>query len=192
MRRGWEWFQARATSTHARAWLVALSFSESSFFLIPPDVLLIAMLAARAGRWVYYATLTTLASVAGALFGYYLGALVFLPIAQPLITFYGLTEAFTHVGSLYEASTFWTVLTAAVTPIPFKVFVLAGGFFSVPLVPFLLASLVGRGARFFAVAWIAHHYGPTSADLILKHLDRFLIALVIVGGLIAAVYFFGL
>lgn len=190
MRRAWEWFQSRATSKHAQVWLFVMSFSESSFFLIPPDVLLIAILSAQAGRWVYFATLTTVASVAGAVFGYLLGLYVFEPLVRPLITLYGFTEEFAHVGTLYEASTFLAVFTAAFTPIPFKVFVLAGGFFAVPFMPFIVASVIGRGMRFFIVAWLAHRYGARAAELALKHMDRVLVAFVVAGALFAVLHFF--
>ncbi|MBP9749408.1 MAG: DedA family protein [Candidatus Pacebacteria bacterium] len=181
MRKYWEWFQSRATSKHAEAWLAIMSFSESSFFLIPPDLLLIAILAAQAGRWVYYAFLTTISSVAGAVFGYVLGWYVFEPLVQPLIDLYGLTAEFAHVGALYEQSTFLSVFTAAFTPIPFKVFVLAGGFFKVPFIPFIIASIMGRGMRFFLVAWIAHRYGPRAAEFGLRYMDRILIGIVLCG-----------
>jgi membrane protein YqaA with SNARE-associated domain len=189
MRRLWTWFEERATTRHAQGWLVLLAFSESSFFLIPPDVLLMAMLAARAGRWVYLATLTTLSSVTGAVFGYTLGAYVFQPIAQPLIDFYHLNDQFAYVGHLYSGNTFLAVLTAAVTPIPFKVFVLAGGFFSVPFVTFITASILGRGARFFAVAWLSHRYGPRAAELGLKYFNEIAIVLLTLAAIGAAVYF---
>jgi len=189
MRKGWQWFETRATSNHAKLWLAALAFSESSFFLIPPDVLLIAILAARAGRWVYYATLTTLSSVAGALFGYLLGLFVFEPVARPLIELYGLTEEFARVGALYEGNTFWVVLTAAVTPIPFKIFVLAGGFFSVSFLPFIVASVVGRAARFYLVAWLAHRYGPRGAELGLRYFNHIAVAVLVLIGIVLAVHF---
>lgn len=168
-----------------------MSFSESSFFLIPPDVLLIAILSAQAGRWVYYAFLTTVSSVAGAVFGYVLGYHVF-DLVQPLIDLYGLTAEFAHVGVLYEESTFLSVFTAAFTPIPFKVFVLAGGFFKVPFIPFLLASILGRGMRFFLVAWLSHRYGPRAAEFTLRYMDRILIGLVVLGGALFALHRMGL
>jgi len=189
MRRSWEWFQQRATSAHARAWLALLAFSESSFFLIPPDVLLIAMLAARAGRWVQLAAITSVASLAGAVAGYLIGAFVFEPLAQPIIEFYSLTEEFAHVGDLYSKSTFWAVLLAAFTPIPYKVFVLAGGFFMVPLVPFLLASALGRSARFFLIAWLSHKFGPRAAELFIENFKFITLIVLVLCAIVASVYF---
>ncbi len=189
MRKAWEWFQARAASKHAEAWLASLSFSESSFFLIPPDALLIPMLAAGAGRWVRLAIITTVASVSGAVFGYLMGHFFFEQVAQPIIVMYGLTEEFAHVGALYAQGTFIIVLLAAFTPIPYKVFVLAGGFFGVPFLPFLVASIVGRGARFFLIAWLAHRFGPRAAELFLAHFKIATVVVVAVLSLLALWYF---
>jgi membrane protein YqaA with SNARE-associated domain len=188
VRRTWEWFQARAASRHAQAWLVLLSFSESSFFLIPPDILLIPLLAARAGNWLYYVALTTGSSVLGALFGYVLAAGFFELVGQPIIDLYGLHEQFAYVGALYNESTFWAVFTAAFTPIPFKVFVLAGGFFTVPFIPFIVASILGRGLRFLIVGYLAHRFGPQAAELFLSYFNKITIAAVALVALGLLVY----
>ncbi len=188
MRRTWEWFQARAASRHAKAYLAVLSFTESSFFLIPPDVLLIPMLAAGAGRWLYYAFLTTASSVLGAIFGYVIAAGLYEVLGAPIVAFYHLEQEFAYVGGLYEESTFWVVLMAAFTPIPFKVFVLAGGFFGVPFLPFLFASILGRGARFYLVAFLAHRFGPRAAELFLLHFKRATVALVIATLLVGLIW----
>jgi membrane protein YqaA with SNARE-associated domain len=181
IQRTWEWFQIRAKTKHAQAWLALLSFTEASFFLIPPDILLIPILAAGAGRWLYYVALTTGASVLGAVFGYILALGFFGLVGEPIVAFYGLESQFEHVGTLYEESTFWVVFTAAFTPIPFKVFVLAGGFFSVPFIPFLLASLLGRGLRFLIVGFLAHRFGPKAAELFLTYFNRITIVAVALG-----------
>ena len=189
MKRIWEWFQQKAKTKHAQVWLVLVSFAEASFFPLIADMLLIPMLAARTGRWKYYAFITTVASVLGALFGYALGLYVFEPIVQPLISFYHLTDQFAHVGELYSQSTFWSVLTAAITPIPFKVFVLAGGFFSVPLVPFVIASIIGRAFRYYIVAWLADKFGPEVADRCIEHFNYIFIVVFIFIIIALSVYF---
>jgi len=187
--RSWKWFQERAHSKHAEVWLGILSFSESSFFLIPPDVLLIAMLAAGAERWVRYALLTSGASVLGALFGYAIGLWLFEPIAAPLISVYHLADEFAYVGALYTDSVFWVVLTAAFTPIPFKVFVLSAGFFAVPFTPFLFAAVLGRSSRFFLVAFLAHRYGPRAAQIFIAHFKKVTLVCVIVLLVIACIHY---
>ncbi len=169
--RGWEWFRARAHGRHAAFWLGALAFAESSFFLVPPDVLLVAILLAGADRWARYAALTTAASVAGGLFGYALGALFFDTAGAGIISFYGLGEEFAAVRELFRENAFAAIFAAAFTPIPYKVFVLAAGFFGVGLAPFLLASVAGRGLRFFLVAWIVRQFGEEMLRLFLRLLN---------------------
>ncbi len=189
MRRSWEWFKGKAHSKHVRTWLAIISFCEASFFPIITDVFLIPVLAARTGRWTYYAFLVSVASVLGAVFGYALGMFVFEPVVQPLLTLYGFTDEFAHVGVLYSESTFWTVFAAAFTPIPFKVFVLAGGFFSVPFIPFLLASVVGRSARFFLVSFLSHKYGPKVAEKFIQYFNHITVVFVVLLSVFAFFYF---
>jgi membrane protein YqaA with SNARE-associated domain len=161
-----------AKSGHARMWLVLLSFSESSFFIIPPDVLLLAMLSFGEKKWKHLVFLTSAASVAGAVFGYLVGAFLFEPLAQPIISFYGLTDKFNYVGDLYTSGVFLAVFTAAFTPIPFKVFVLSAGFFNVPFIPFLFAGALGRTLRFSLVAWLSKEYGPLFAKKFLENFKK--------------------
>ncbi len=189
MQKVWDWFIQRADTKNARFWLALLAFSESSFFIIPPDILLIAMLSARAGRWVYLSILTTVFSILGAMVGYLIGAFIFVPVADPIISFYGLSEEFAYVGQLYANGTFWLVFTAAFTPIPFKVFVLSGGFFNVPFIPFITASILGRGARFFMVAGIAHFFGPTVAERFIKDFKYITFIFVVLLAVFVAVWF---
>ncbi len=187
--RSWAWFQAHGTGAHAERWLVALSFSESSFFLIPPDALLIPMLAAGAKRWARLALITTVASVLGALFGYVVGALAFESVGVAVVGFYGLEDAFEHVGTLYDTHTFLSVFTAAFTPIPFKVFVLAGGFFKVSLIPFIAASILGRGMRFYLVAYLAARFGPRAAEAFLQYFKWVTVAVVALLALVFVYYY---
>ncbi len=178
--RVWAWFSERAHGAHARAWLFAVSFSESSFFLVPPDVLLVAILLAGAERWVFYASLTTVASVLGGAFGYVLGAAFFDTVGSRIISLYDLAGAMARVSDLYHANAFWAVFTAAFTPIPYKVFVLAAGFFKVDFLAFMAASLLGRGLRFFAVAFIVRRYGEGILALVMRYFNA-LTALFILG-----------
>lgn len=188
-RRGWEWFKARAHGTHARAWLAFLSFSESSFLFIPPDFLLIAILLAGSQRWLGYALLTTLASIAGALFGYVIGAFFFASVGQELINLYGLSEEFARVGALFSTNTFWVMFTAAFTPIPYKVFVLAAGFFRINIWIFLIASIVGRAMRYTLIAYITHRFGEHAARLVLVHANRATVIVLALAALAALVWY---
>ncbi len=185
--RVWAWFSARAHGAHARAWLFAVSFSESSFFLVPPDVLLVAILLAGAERWVFYASVTTVASVLGGAFGYVLGALFFDAVGARIISLYDLADAMARVSDLYRTNAFWAVFTAAFTPIPYKVFVLAAGFFRIDFLAFIVASIFGRGLRFFAVAYIVRRYGQGILTLVMRYFN-ILTALVVL--IVVALLFF--
>ncbi|MDB2668391.1 DedA family protein [Alphaproteobacteria bacterium] len=144
------------------AWgLAGVSFAESSFFPIPPDVMLIPMvLADRAKAW-RNALICTLASVAGAALGYAIGMFLWDAVGAPVIAIYGAEAAFEKFTSFYEAWGVWIVLAAAISFLPFKVATLASGLTGLSFVPFLLTSLVGRGIRFFAVAGLVYYFGPS-------------------------------
>lgn len=169
--RGGEWFKERAHGTHAKGWLLALSFSESSFFVIPADVLLVAILMAGATRWVYYATITTAASVAGGIFGYAIGFLFFDTVGIQIIELYGLAEGMSKVGLLYNDNAFWVIFTAAFTPIPYKIFVLSAGFFKVNFISFIVASIIGRGLRYFLIAYIVKIFGGKMTKILFRYFN---------------------
>jgi len=136
---------------HAPWYLGGLSFAESSFFPIPPDIMLAPMVLARRDRAWRYALLTTVMSVIGGLAGFLIGALA-IDWVLPWIDKIGYTGKFEHAQAWFVAWGFWAILIAGFSPIPYKVFTIAAGAMSMALVPFMLASVVGRGARFFLVA----------------------------------------
>lgn len=136
---------------HAPAYLAALSFAESSFFPVPPDVMLAPMALARRERAWWYALLTTVASVLGGIAGYGIGLLAFELVA-PLLHQGGYWPAYLQAQAWFAAWGFWAVLLAGVSPIPYKVFTIAAGAASLFFPAFVLASVIGRGARFFLVA----------------------------------------
>ncbi len=143
---------------HAPWYLGGLSFAESSFFPIPPDVLLAPMCLARPPAWWRLALLTTLASVLGGLFGYLLGAL-FLDLLTPWIERMGYAPAMQQARAWFAEWGFWAVFLAGFSPIPYKAFTLSAGALGMPFLPFVLASLCGRGGRFFLVAWLMARFG---------------------------------
>jgi len=164
-----EWFRERAHGAYAKAWLFFLSFTESSFLFIPPDILLVAILLVSARQWFYYATLTTVASVLGAVFGYAVAVFFFDTIGIKIIHFYNLEGHIDFARSLFNDNAFWVIFTAAFTPIPYKVFVLAAGFLKVNFFAFLVASIIGRGARFFTVSYTVHLFGKQAVVLISRY-----------------------
>lgn len=156
----YHWTLDRAARPSADYWLAGISFAESSFFPIPPDVMLLPMVLAERRRAWIIATICTVASVAGAVAGYLIGAAFFDWLGQPLLAFYGYGDAFEKARSLFLAWGVWAVLIGGLTPIPFKVVTIASGVFAFNPVLFLLSSLVSRGLRFFVEAGLLWRFGP--------------------------------
>lgn len=147
----YHWTLQLARHRHAPYYLGGISFIESSFFPVPPDVLLAPMVLARPDRAWSYATLTTLTSVIGALFGYLLGIFFFEWIFPGLI-YLGYMQDYQKVAGWFQAWGSWVMFIAALTPIPFKLFTIAGGALHIPLLPFIIGSFIGRSIRFYLVA----------------------------------------
>ena len=165
--RAMQWARHR----HAPVYLGTMSFAESSFFPVPPDVMLAPMCLARPERAWNLALLTTLTSVAGGLAGYAIGYFAFETIAPWLQT--------THYWASYQTAEawfadygFWAVFIAGFSPIPYKVFTIAAGALSMALAPFTLASLIGRGARFYLVAGLMKWGGTRMEAALHRYVDR--------------------
>jgi membrane protein YqaA with SNARE-associated domain len=186
MRRIYDWTIHWSRTKYAKASLFLIAFAESSFFLIPPDVLLVAMTVANRYKWWIYAGIATAGSVLGGVAGYYIGLFFFQTVGQPIVDFYHLHEAFKKVEILYEDNAFLAVFTAAFTPIPYKVFTIGGGFFQIPLEQLIIGSLFGRAARFFAVAGAIRVFGRQISNAIEKYFDIFslIFMLLLIGGFI--------
>ena len=173
LRRLYAWVLHWADTPHGPRALAAISFAESSFFPIPPDVLQIALSVSRPRRSFAYAAISGAASVAGAVAGWAIGAFLWSALDELFFAWVpGVTpEIFAHVRSLYLENAFLAILTAAFTPIPFKVFTLASGVFGVPLPVLLAASVLGRNARFFGVAACIFFVGPGVKRLLDRYLE---------------------
>ncbi|HSH29813.1 MAG TPA: YqaA family protein [Thiohalobacter sp.] len=167
---------------HAVRYLAGLSFAESSFFPIPPDVMLAPMSLARPERAWHYAALTTLASVLGGLLGYAIGVFAF-ELVEPLLRETGYWDKYQHARDWFAEWGFWTVFIAGFSPIPYKVFTIAAGSLSMALLPFVVASAVGRGARFFLVAGLLAWGGPRLEAALHRYVEA-LGWLVIGGGVV--------
>ena len=166
-------WQAGIPSRHAHAprYLVLLTVAESSFFPVPPDVMLAPMVLARRDRAWYFAALTTGASVLGGLFGYLIGMYLYAQVGEYLVQFYNAEDAFSEIYDWFEAYGIWVILVAGFTPIPYKLFTITAGILSMALIPFLLFSLIGRGARFFLVAALIFWGGEPLERMIQKYVD---------------------
>lgn len=149
----------------------ALSFAESSFFPIPPDFFIFPLVIRRPERWLKMALIVTISSVVGGMFGYLIGFVFFEFLGRPLIAFYHLENQIQVVGDLFEKNAFLAIFTAAFTPIPYKVFTIAGGLFQINLFSFILASILGRGGRFFAVSYASKFFGKKFGEVAIKYFN---------------------
>ena len=152
-------------------YLSLLSFVESFILPFPPpDVMLAPMSLARPSRAMQFAALTLLFSVLGGLVGYMIGAFLF-DLAQPYITAWGYQAHFEKVTTWFEHWGFWAVLVAGFSPVPYKLFTIAAGVLNLALIPFVLASILGRGARFFLLAWCLARYGPAIEPKLVRYIE---------------------
>jgi len=155
---------------HAEWYLGGLSFAESSFFPIPPDVMLAPMVVAKPSRGWRYALITTVCSVLGGLAGFALGAIAF-DMLYPYIEQFGYANAFAQSREWFDRWGFWAVFAAGFSPIPYKIFTIAAGALAMPLAPFALASGVGRGARFFLVAGLLVWGGERVEPMLRRYVE---------------------
>jgi len=155
---------------HAQWYLGGLSFAESSFFPIPPDIMLAPMVLARRDKAWRYAMLTTVMSVVGGLAGFLIGSLAIDSI-MPWLDQFGYVGQFEHAQSWFVQWGFWAILAAGFSPIPYKIFTIAAGAMSMALVPFVLASVVGRGARFFLVTALIYWGGEPFERNLKRYID---------------------
>jgi len=172
LRRAYDWMLAFANKPHAEKALFGLSFIESSFFPIPPDPLLLAMGAGRPDRALRYALVTTVASVAGALLGYAIGALLMDTVGEWLLNLYDPDRAlWARVETWYLKYGVFALLVAAITPIPYKVFTIASGALGMAILPFMFFSFIGRGFRFGLEGVLLRFYGAPIVAWINKWFD---------------------
>ena len=177
-RRLYAWVLSLAHYRYAIWALFALSFAEASFFPIAPDVLQIALTLERPENGWRYAAYSTIGSVLGGCLGYGIGILLWSLTAPFFLTYVFSAETFQHVSHLYQRWDFWAVFVAAFTPIPYKVFTIAAGVFHISFPMFVVASLVGRGGRFFLVAFLLRWKGPAIKLFIERYFNILCLALV--------------
>ncbi|MGB3811221.1 MAG: YqaA family protein [Parvibaculum sp.] len=190
LRRLYDWTIKLSGNKNAHWALAAVSFAESSFFPVPPDVMLVPMTVARPEKAWFYAGVCTIASVLGALVGYAIGALLYDTLGHWLISLYGYEHGVEEFRALYAEWGAWIILIKGLTPIPFKIVTIASGFAGYNLFWFVLLSLITRGARFFIVAGILNRYGEPLKAIIEDNLGLVAGAFValIVAGFVVAKY----
>lgn len=188
LRRTYDWCIAAADKPYALWILGAVAFAESSFFPVPPDVMLLPMSLARPRRAWLFATLCTVASVAGGVLGYAIGALLYDSLGQWLIHLYGLGDKVEAFRASYAQWGAWIIIGKGLTPIPYKLVTITSGFAGYDLWLFILCSIIARGGRFFIVAVLLNRYGDVIRHEIEKRLGLWVAigAAVIVLGFVVA------
>lgn len=159
-----------AKHPYAPYYLFGLSFAESSVFPIPPDVMLAPMALASPHRAWWYATITTVSSVLGGVFGYFIG-MYFIEITHPILIELGYAETYQHVVSWFNSWGFWLIFVAGFAPIPYKLFTIAAGATGMAMFPFVIGSFIGRGGRFFLVAGLMLWGGERMQQLLHRYID---------------------
>ena len=186
----YDWTVSLAQTRWALLAMAVVSFVESSFFPIPPDVLLIPMIIAAPRRAFLVAGVCTVASVLGGAFGYWIGASVFDTVGVRILDFYNKAELFEEFSARFNEQGHWAVLFAGVTPFPYKVITITSGATGLPFAQFMFWSLIARGLRFFVVAALLWKFGEPIRDFIEKRLGLMFTVLVIllIGGFFAVRY----
>lgn len=190
LRRLYDWTMKLAGHRHGGWILGIISFIESSFFPIPTDVLLIPMALSNRARALVYATIATVTSVAGGMFGYAIGYFLFESVGQPLLEFYGYGDKFTEFAARYNDWGAWIVFIAGVTPFPYKVITIASGVTALDIGIFTIASILARGLRFYAVCGLLYWFGDPIRAFIEKYLGLMfsLFVVLLVGGFVVVKY----
>lgn len=188
LRRMYDWCIAAADKPYALWLMGAVSFAESSFFPIPPDVMLIPMSLARPQKAWLYALVCTVTSVAGGVVGYAIGALLYDSVGQWLINLYGYGDKVEAFRASYAEYGAWIILLKGLTPIPYKLVTITSGFANYNLLLFIVFSIIARGGRFFVVAIVLNRYGETIRHAIERHLGLWVAigTIVLVAGFIIA------
>ena len=184
-----KWFIKHAQEPWSIWFLGFFSFTESIFLPVPTDTLMMLMLliGENAKRWLYYATITMLTSVLGATVGYILSFWLFDVFGTHFIALYGLEDVFHNTQLRYTESVFLFTFIGAISPIPYKIFVLSAGFLKVNFITFIIASIVGRSMRLYLSAWLVYAYGEKGVLLA----RRYAMHLLIIGCSIIVVYILG-
>ncbi len=190
LRRFYDWTMAAAGHRHALRWLSVVAFVESSFFPIPPDLMIVPMvLADRRRAWII-ALVCTVASVLGGILGYAIGYFLFETVGRPLLDFYGYSDKFARFSGYYNDYGAWIVFFFGLTPFPYKVITIASGVTALNPLVFITASIGARGLRFFIVTALLWRFGPPIRDFIERYLGILttLFFIFLVGGFVAIKY----
>ena len=186
LRRLYDWVLYWAETPYGSWALFILAFAESSFFPVPPDVLLIALAISIPAKAFRYALICSAGSVLGGIAGYVIGYQFMDLIGFRILNFYGLMEKYDIISDLYGRYNAWAVGIAGFTPVPYKVFTISAGAFKINFPVFLMASVVSRSARFFLVGWLIYKFGAGIRSFIDRYFNILAVVFVVllIGGFI--------
>jgi membrane protein YqaA with SNARE-associated domain len=192
LRRLYDWALSLADKPHALWVMAAISFADSSFLPLPPDFLLIPMSIAKPKKAWWFAFVCTIASVAGAVLGYAIGAYLWDTLGQWLIKLYGMEGKAAQFRQLYAEWGAWVIVIKGFTPIPYKLVTIVSGLAGYDFPAFVLLSLLTRGARFFVLAVLLNRFGDPVRQALDRHLTVIVSACLVVlfGGVLASLYLF--
>ncbi len=190
LRRLYDWTMSLASGRHSERALAGVSFVESSFFPIPPDILLIPMIIAQPQKAWRLATIATISSVVGGFLGYAIGYFLFEAVGQPILQFYGIVDKYDELKHLFDTWGAWIIIVKGMTPIPYKFLTITSGALHFDLLVFTIASVISRGLRFFLVAALLWKFGEPIRDFIEKRLTLVLTLglVILIGGFVVIKY----
>jgi len=190
LRRLYDWVLHWAETPYGSWALFLLALAESSFFPVPPDVLLIALAISIPAKSFRYALICSAGSLLGGVIGYLIGYQFMDLIGLRIVDFYGLTQQYAAVGDLYNRYNAWAVGVAGFTPIPYKIFTISAGAFKINFIVFFIASAISRSARFFLVGWLIYAFGPEIKLFIDRYFNILAVtfAILLIGGFIVIKY----
>jgi len=186
----YDWVVGLSERPNAVRTLFVIAFAESSFFPIPPDVLLIPLAIGAPRRALRFAALCTVGSSLGALLGYFLGLEFYEVIGQRIVAFYSAGEQYERVQALYQQWDVVAIALAGFTPIPFKIFTITAGVFKINLITFIIVVLLSRGARFFLLGGLIWRFGPSIRNFVDRYFNPLVIlfSILLVGGFLIVKY----
>ncbi len=179
LKRLYHWVLHWSDSPYGAWALFILAFSESSFFPIPPDVLLVALAVGKPEKSFKFAAICALGSILGGILGYVIGWQFMAAVGEKIVAFYGLSTRVEYIEVLYNRYDAWAVGIAGFTPIPYKVFTIAAGVFKINFFIFIAASAISRSARFFLVAGLIYYFGPGIQTFIEKYFNLLVVVFII-------------
>jgi membrane protein YqaA with SNARE-associated domain len=192
LKRLYHWVLHWSDSPYGAWALFILAFSESSFFPIPPDVLLVALAVGKPEKSFKFAAICALGSILGGILGYVIGWQFMAAVGEKIVAFYGLSTRVEYIEVLYNRYDAWAVGIAGFTPIPYKVFTIAAGVFKINFFIFIAASAISRSARFFLVAGLIYYFGPGIQTFIEKYFNLLVVVftILLVGSFVILKYIF--